>query len=115
MTDQTMWILLIGALLGLATRIAKRWNLPKGPLPLLVLVAGFVVWAGRLVFIEHVPLADVPDVLWMGLGPGVVAIGGHSVIKRSLLAIGIPREYVTWILGRLPDKADLLPSEKPPK
>jgi hypothetical protein len=118
MTDETMWYLLLCVLTFLGTRLVKRWpRMPKDLLPGAALALGCLLYLGKLLLIDEVPLTEATDVVWLALGPGVAAIGGHEVLKRSLLSLKIPRHAVTWLLGRVstPGEGDLPPPKpKPP-
>jgi hypothetical protein len=118
MTDETMWYLLLCVLTFLGTRLVKRWpRMPKDLLPGAALALGCLLYLGKLLLIDSASLTEAVDVVWLALGPGVVAIGGHEVLKRSLLSLKIPRYAVTWLLGRVPTpgEGDLPPPKlKPP-
>lgn len=101
------WLALIAAVTGLLGRIAKLRKLPsvpKGVLPYAVLVIGYLIMLGRLVFIDGIAWSDAALQAWTGLAAGQMAVGGHRTLKPGLVWL-TNEQIAEVILGRLPGSA----------
>jgi hypothetical protein len=107
------WIAVLGIVTLVVARASKRWEVPKWALPVGAVVLGYALMVGKGL-LSGQPFVEAVQVGLDGLGPGVLAVFGHSTLKQVLTPILGP-VATEWVLGRVqkPTERTTIPPSTP--